>query len=176
MASSWLDIVDTAVKIGLGATISGIATYSVTKLKHNSDKHLSATQRKRESIDSVAEQVEEFSHICLNYWARILDWTRKKNAGNKKSETLESELKAVRVELFNSYKILASAESKLLLIGENKAQELLRSYGEELTKFYATVYIGDHGVTIDDIQLWRVTILGKRAELFKELSSIYAKM
>ncbi len=37
MATEILDIVDTAVKIGLGALISGVAMYHVTKLKLSKD-------------------------------------------------------------------------------------------------------------------------------------------
>ncbi len=37
MAAEVLDIIDTAVKIGLGALISGVATYYATKLKHAKD-------------------------------------------------------------------------------------------------------------------------------------------
>ncbi|VAX07756.1 hypothetical protein MNBD_GAMMA26-850 [hydrothermal vent metagenome] len=37
MAIEVLDIIDTAVKIGLGALISGVATYHVTKLKYAKD-------------------------------------------------------------------------------------------------------------------------------------------
>lgn len=173
MPATWLDIVDTAVKIGLGAAISGIATFTVTKYKFQSDKLFASAQRKREALDQIAEHTEEFSHICLNYWARILDWTRKKKAGKSINETLEAELKRVRGELFSTYKLLAIAESKLLLLGEKEAQILLRQYGEELTKFYGTVYIGDHGVSIEDIELWRKNILEKRELVFNELAKLY---
>lgn len=173
MPATWLDIVDTAVKIGLGAAISGVATFAVTKYKYQSDKELASAQRRRESLDQIAEHTEEFSHICLNYWARILDWTRKKKSGKNVNETIESELKRVRGELFSTYKLLAIAESKLLLLGEKNAQLLLRQYGEELTKFYGTVFIGEHGVSIEDIEKWRITILEKRELVFNELSKLY---
>lgn len=176
MAATWLSIVDTAVKIGLGAAISGIATYSITRYKQKSDKELKQVQRKIDSLDIIAEQTEEFSHVCLNYWARILDWSRKKEKSKPISDSLEKELKAVRTELFNSYKTLASAESKLLLMGENKAAELLRFYGEQLTRFYSTVFIGNHNVPISDIEEWRVLILSERELVFNELSRIYKSL
>jgi hypothetical protein len=171
--ATWLDIVDTAVKIGLGAAISGIATFTVTKYKFKSDKQFAATQRRKEALDQIAEHTEEFSHICLNYWARILDWTRKKKSGKVINETIEAELKRVRSELFSTYKLLAIAESKLLLLGEKHAQLLLRQYGEELTKFYGTVFIGEHGVSIEDIEMWRKIILEKRELVFNELAKLY---
>jgi hypothetical protein len=171
-----IDIIDTAVKIGLGATISGIATYSVTKYKQNKDAELAKTERKQKSLDLVAEQVEEFSHLALNYWARILDWTRRKNSNVIISETKEKELKTVKTDLFNSYKLLASAESKLLLMKEEEAQKLLRKYGEEFSEFFALVYVGDHGISVEEIQNWRLKILDLRKELFAELSTIYQKL
>lgn len=50
MPATWLDIVDTVVKIGLGAVISGFATLSVTKYKFRSDKELASAQRR--SVES----------------------------------------------------------------------------------------------------------------------------
>lgn len=173
MTTTWIDIVDTAVKIGLGAAISGIATYVVTKYKYQSDTQLADSKRRRDAIDQVAENTEEFSHICLNYWARILDWTRKNNAGKKVNESLEEELVSIRKDLYASYKLLAIAESKLLLIGEKEAQKLLRDYGEEITKFYGSVYIGDHKVAIEEIESWRIKILAKREQVFNVLAKLY---
>jgi hypothetical protein len=42
-----MDIINTALKIGLGTTISGIATYSVTKYKHNKDSEIAKTERNK---------------------------------------------------------------------------------------------------------------------------------
>lgn len=44
---------------------------------------------------------------------------------------------------------------------------------EEMTKFYGTVFIGEHGVSIEDIEKWRTTILEKRELVFNELAKLY---
>jgi len=67
MPTTSLDVLDSAVKIGLGALISGIATYSVTKLQYRQGAQQNITTRKREIIEEAAENLErfnEFSHAC----------------------------------------------------------------------------------------------------------------
>ncbi|MFW1433713.1 hypothetical protein ACEV94_22605 [Vibrio parahaemolyticus] len=65
MAISYLEIIDTAVKIGLGALISGVTTWKVTKLQHKNDNEKLRRTHKLESLESVAEQVEIFSHDAM---------------------------------------------------------------------------------------------------------------
>jgi hypothetical protein len=47
LGTEWIEIIDTAVKIGLGALISGFTTYHVTQLKnkHENDQVKSSAFR-----------------------------------------------------------------------------------------------------------------------------------
>lgn len=69
-----LSIVDTAVKIGLGALISGVATYWVTKLNHENDIAKTKIKRQRELLEDIAGQTEEFSNAVLKYWVGRPRW------------------------------------------------------------------------------------------------------
>ncbi|WP_421201141.1 hypothetical protein [Aeromonas enteropelogenes] len=62
MAVTYLEILDTTIKIGLGALISGITTWRITKLQHRNDDEKQIKIRRFENIELVAEQVE-FFHI-----------------------------------------------------------------------------------------------------------------
>ena len=64
-----LQIIDTAVKIGLGALISGIAAYLVTKTTHREEARKLRSRRRSDLFEQVAEQVEEATHVALKYWA-----------------------------------------------------------------------------------------------------------
>ena len=54
-----LEIVDSAVKIGLGALVSGVATYLVTRKNHEHDLRKTAREDRRALIRSAARLLEE---------------------------------------------------------------------------------------------------------------------
>ncbi|HGS4606460.1 TPA: hypothetical protein ACMDPE_003511 [Vibrio cholerae] len=175
MAITYLEILDTTVKIGLGALISGVTTWKITQLQHRNDDEKQRRTRKMESLESVAEQVEVFSHDALVYWARIVDFTRRKNSGSKLGDEFLKELSEARANLYRSYKNLNSAESKLLLLGLSESQRSLRAFGEAVSSFYAEVYIGDHGKPLEEVKLWREDILENRRIFFEDLNLAYEK-
>ncbi|MBE4594322.1 hypothetical protein BOO24_18455 [Vibrio navarrensis] len=109
------------------------------------------------------------------YWARVVDFTRRKNNGSKLSEDFIKELNEARTNLYRSYKNLNIAESKLLLLGLTESQKSLRNFGEAVSSFYAEVYIGDHGKHFDEVKLWREDILENRRVFFEDLSLAYEK-
>ncbi|MDF4946875.1 hypothetical protein P3568_23710, partial [Vibrio parahaemolyticus] len=175
VAITYLEILDTTVKIGLGALISGVTTWKITQLQHRNDDEKQRRTRKMESLESVAEQVEVFSHDAMVYWARIVDFTRRKNSGSKLGDEFLKELSEARASLYRSYKNLNSAESKLLLLGLSESQRSLRAFGEAVSSFYAEVYIGDHGKPLEEVKLWREDILENRRIFFEDLNLAYEK-
>jgi threonine dehydratase len=52
-----IDVIDSAVKIGLGALISGLATYLVAKSSHDKTIAKERAQRKRDMLEAVAQHV-----------------------------------------------------------------------------------------------------------------------
>ena len=56
-----LEIVDSAVTIGLGALISGVETYLVTVRNHTHDRSKAAQEDKRELLRNIAKTLEEAS-------------------------------------------------------------------------------------------------------------------
>lgn len=50
MAITYMEILDTAVKIGLGALISGVTTWKITQLQHKNDDEKQRRTRKLESL------------------------------------------------------------------------------------------------------------------------------
>ena len=176
MPASVLDIFDTAVKIGLGAAITAIATHLHTRW---SAKQESATERSRkraETLEQIGEQVEEFTHVALSYWALISEWGAFQSSDDDMPEEHVSRLRDTREELTRAYKHLTVAESRLLLLGETAAQRLLREYGELITRFTRRNFIGGKPLVREHSLKWRAEILEARKQLFEELSRLYATL
>ena len=175
VAITYLEILDTTVTIGLGALTSGVTTWNITQLQHRNDDEKQRRTRKMESLESVAEQVEVFSHDAMVYWARTLILHAEKNSGSKLGDDYLKELSEARANLYRSYKNLNSTESKLLLLGLSESQRSLRVFGEAVSSFYAEVYIGDHGKPLEEVKLWREDILENRRIFFEDLNLAYEK-
>src|SRR5437867_4635115 len=98
-----LDIVDTAVKIGLGAAITAASGLALASRQHRSEIAKERLRRRQELMESVAQDVAIFTHITLKYWARMSTWIAYRDAGEDPPETREVELQSLKDELFNSF-------------------------------------------------------------------------
>jgi len=66
---TYLDVIDTAVKVGLGAAISGVSAYWMARSKSRDDSRRERMVRHHDLLEKSAEQLENFSHIFFRYWA-----------------------------------------------------------------------------------------------------------
>lgn len=168
-----LEIVDTAVKVGLGACISAVSSYALAQANHQREAGKERTQRRRELLESVAEQTEAFSHSALRYWALMAEWTRYQIRGKEIPEERLQMAEETRSELFDAFRNLSSAEAKLLLLGEGDAQALLRDYGEAVVVMARDAYVGRKGLTEERMLQHRAEFLQNRKALFTKLSEVY---
>ena len=168
-----LEVIDTAVKVGLGAIISGLATYFVTRLQQKGLIEQEQRKRKAEIVQGVAEQIENINHAYLKYAALTRSALLRIENGVEWTEAQRGEREQVKTELFNSYRDLTNAEAKMMLIGEVRASELVREYGEKITKFRQIVAIKEQHPSDNEIEILKTDILNTRKQLFAALSTIY---
>lgn len=71
MTTEYIDIIDTAVKIGLGALISGLATYYVTRLNHKKELERESRIRKLNIIEEAAKHIDEYIYAFVNFISAI---------------------------------------------------------------------------------------------------------
>ena len=168
-----IDVLDTAVKIGLGASISAIATYWHFKQRDKADSAKEYEKRHRSLLEQVAEQAEQLNHVYLKYWALVIEWVRYEKNGKDWPTDRRAELEETKTELFTSFGALTSAESKLLLVGEDEAYSKLRELGEAVVQFRRTCYVDKKSLTEEEIESKKVEIKKLREELYELLSSTY---
>jgi hypothetical protein len=168
-----LDIVDTAVKIGLGALISGVSTYFIARFNHKREQEKARVNRRRELIEGIAEQIEAFTKSSLTYWALTCERAEYERKGWEMPEQRLSLWTTAYLE--DVFPELANAEAKLLLIGEEMSQKLVRAYGDFVNEFRIRSCPDGKNLAIESEELtkFRTTLLGKREEVFRQLSIAY---
>ncbi|HKR02323.1 MAG TPA: hypothetical protein VJT09_16725 [Pyrinomonadaceae bacterium] len=170
-----IDVLDTAVKIGLGALISGLAAYWVAKLNHDKTAEKERAQRRRDMLETIAEQVGTFNQVALKHWAFVFNWLKFTPPTEQMTDEVRIELTKLRSELIDSFKELINAEVKLLLIGEVKCQKLLREYGGHATIYRDEVVI-KRNVTVQLLNKYKEDLDTKREAFFTELSNVYKNL
>jgi hypothetical protein len=170
-----IEVLDSAVKIGLGGVISGFATYWVTKTSLDKTAEKERAQRRRDLLESVAQQVAAFNQIALKHWAAVINWTAFTPASEQMAESTRIELVKLHREVDQAYDNLVSAGAKLSLIGELKCYQLLREYGNHVIIYREDVVARrTHGV--DELQNYKDEFGKKREFFFTELSNAYKRI
>ena len=170
MPTQAIDVLDTAVKIGLGAVITGVSTYLVAISSHNREIQKAKIKRRQEMLEDIAEKVELFTNSALRYYAAMMDHARSSDKTPELTVEFDERQESEKKDLRANYRELSSAEAKLLLLGHNRCQELVRDYGESLADFYGKRWTS---VSEEEARGYRELILKKREQIFKELQKNY---
>ena len=168
------EIIDTAVKIGLGALISASGAYWVAHHNHDRDAEKERLRRRRELLEEVAEQVEHFTHAALRCWSVASEVAGFRDRNQAPPAKRVEVLFARRADLYEAFQQISSAEAKLLLLGEIDAQKLLRDYGEYVGEVRSNTH-PDHLASVTEFTAHRAGILKRRMQFFARLSADYAK-
>ncbi|MBF9000559.1 hypothetical protein [Vibrio nitrifigilis] len=170
-----LQVIDTAIKIGLGSLITLIGTFLVTWLNHRNERKKESRKRFYDSLESVSSNIEEVTHVSLCYWALIIEWVRNNKQGMGLTEKRSEELERTKSELFDQFKSLTVAESKLMLLGLTNISTQVRDYGEFLKDLRRKYYDGNKSLNESDMDNVRQELLQKRKTIFEALAKSYKK-
>ncbi len=175
MEISELQVIDTAIKIGLGSLITLVGTFLVTWLNHRNERKKESRKRFYDSLESVSSNIEEVTHVSLRYWALIIEWVRNNAQDMDLTEKRYEELERTKSELFDQFKNLTVAESKLMLLGLTNISSQVRDYGEFLKELRRKYYDGKQSLKESDMDDVREELLNKRKLIFEELAKSYKK-
>jgi hypothetical protein len=162
MPATYLDVVDSAVKIGLGALISGGAAFLVMRHNHAHDRKKAALEDKRSLLRSAAKLLEEASAaVNLGTYAHEHDQTNR-GAGTK--------------SLVDAVNKLTEARSLAMLSGERELQDRLarlRAAAEHLAGYYLEA--GD-GYSVSEANRLLVSVSECWAPVHAALESAYRRL
>ncbi len=165
-------IIDTGVKIAMGAGIAGF-TYWLT-LKNRgfvgADGQGETGNRRLETYEAVSAEVGTVSHIFSKYAALV---TESYLYGSKWPETRKLELEAVNRELVEIFKNISDSESKLLLLGEKGLAKTLRAYSARIAQFRKEVFVGRRDIKEEQINELKKEISKLKEQFYDLLSKKY---
>ncbi len=169
---NYLEILDTAIKIGLGALITGVIAYFNQRANNLASKNRETLIYNRNLLTNISQDIEEINHLILQMWS-IFEFETRKDIVDK--EKLFERIDPIRTSLFNDFNLLSKNEGLLLLHGYIEQQEKLRFYGELLGKFSSYVFFKKELVNSDTTLMYRRNIRDARKELYLSLNNAMKK-
>ena len=167
------DLLDTAVKIGMGATITALTTYLITRLKFKNQQEDIQQERHRGLLEDVAKHAEEVNHVYLKYWEMMLEYTHALQSGFEWPQNRRNELFLIIDELVLVFNELTIAESKLLLLGEKAVYRSLRRYRHKVVQFRRNFSVDKKQLSESEAQDMKKEISEAREQFYEALSKRY---
>lgn len=167
---TYLEILDTSIKIGLGALITGVIAYWNQKANISASVIKENLQFKRNLLTNISTDIEEINHLILKLWT-IFEFETKKHSIDKNK--ILDRLDPIRTSLFNDFNLLSKSEGLLLLYDYSEQQEKLRAYGELLGKFNSYTLFRNGDVNPNSTAEYKVNILKARKELYLSLNKAF---
>lgn len=168
----WWPIIDTAIKVLLGAGISALLIWLTRYWRKPVALAPKSTvaNRKVSLLEEVSSEVGGVNHSFAKYSALVIESTR---FGKGWPAARKQELERVNAELVSKFEQLSSAEAKLLMLGEKTMEKTLRLYGAKIALFRKQVYVGRQDISDQEIAELKSTIMQLREQFYDILSRRY---
>ena len=173
--TTWIDVADNAVKIGLGALIGGTFGIWVAWLNNSIQTKKALNERRRQIIELVIESVDSACNAASLYWSNLGNGVYKRGNGEKLTDTDNAQLDSLQSKFFESFTVLNSSGAKLLLLDESDAEAQLQELRAALDAFFKIANIDNKKCTTDALASHKDAISTKRRLFYSALSKTYAR-
>lgn len=170
-AASLVEILDSAVKIGLGALISGVFTWKVTRSTLQAQDDRDRRAQRTADFEKVVAAVEAAQHATSQFVDALGDWAV--NRDGEAARQIEAPLNQGRRALEGALVGLGSAHTRLILLGEPDAADALSAYRDAVDAFYRDAWNRKDEVSDPELGAAHEALLDPRAALLETLGEAY---
>lgn len=171
---TWVEVVDTAVKISLGALLAGAFGYFTAKLSHESERRARHSERRRDHLEGVLALLNEVENKYVNQKWRLEAYRFHRDCGeNEKAEEEKRHFDQVDNQLYEAVARFMASSSVLLLLGETKADALLWVYRDAVNDWLENSVLDATEFPEDRKEAIVAKVRSAREELFRSLAKAY---
>jgi hypothetical protein len=168
---TWIEIVDSAVKILGGALIAGVFGYVTVRFTHNRAARAEYAKRRRDLLEKVLEMMGQFDKIYRHQKALFDSLTQPalpavREEAARRFPVLEEEFRV-------AFEKFADATAILLMLDEIKAEAALEAYREAVNQWYESAHPNLISMSTQSLTQLRADIIKKRRETMSALAAAY---
>lgn len=172
-----IDVLDSAVKIGLGAAIAAIASYKSNRANHANEKNKELRSHKIKTIETIAEKFDRFIN-SQNQFRSKLNYTLGKNRKTEGEYDLDvkhlENLIDADKDLILSLESVTTACTRLKLIRADKAEIELMKIHELVVNMRNRIMIQRKAPSAEDFKEWISKLKDGTTRFHSELASLYS--
>lgn len=161
-------LLNAVITIMLGAGFGAMAVYFSMRDKLKELQQASSSRRIG-LLEQVAEHVGKVSHVFSKYASLATEIGPKEERMSTKQQR---ELEDLSSQLVDIYEQVSIAESKLLLLGEQRLEKALKLYTSKMAQFHKQIYPGRYS-NADDAGQRRKDVTDMRDQFYNILSERY---
>lgn len=171
----WVEVADTAVKIGLGAAVTGVTAYFIAARNQKHDFEKEYFKRRQDLLEKVAERFEEihmfFFDVSIQYGSYVSGYVKG-----------ISPVQADRDKYFDYIKKIGDLlrdlhvqEGRLLLAGIKDGTNILREYRLLATDVNDMIKLDDPVLSEESVSQKSEELCAKKDQFYKVLSKVYRR-
>lgn len=171
---NWVEVADTAVKIGLGALVAGAFGYFTARLGHESERRARYSQRRRDHLEGILKLLTEVENKYTHQKWRLESYRFYEERGDHdKAKEEQHQFEEIDKQLYLALDRFGQSSSVLLLLGEAGTDKLLWEYRDAVNE-WTTWSVLDPSVFPDDHKERLITNVNTaREKLFASLAQSY---
>ena len=163
-----LDIIDSGIIFILGGIFGAAVVFYTLKDKLQQQQQ-AMSMRRIGLLEQVAQHVGKVSHVFSKYTSLVAEIGP---TIDRMSAKQERELDSLSEELVEVYQEISIAESKLLLLGEQKLEKAMKLYTAKMAQYRKRIYPGRYN-KIDDARQLKAEVSQMREQFYDVLSRRY---
>ncbi|NRD24932.1 hypothetical protein HNV10_16880 [Winogradskyella litoriviva] len=176
MTSEMIELIDTIVKIGLGALIASLTNYLITRYNHKSEEKKEFIRRYILSIDKISENAEEYFQKWSVLTSAIGGTSKQTTELNRKAKKEEWNFIFTADEnLLDSRNNKMTALSKLKLLSLNNVADILENCTKIEVELREMVIFNDIIPKNSELDIYEMKMEKLREKFYKELSKYYVQ-
>ncbi len=169
----FLQLIDTSLKVALGAVIAGLAGWLMLRREALVGPKSPRESRRLAILEQVSSQVGQVTHSFAKYSSLAAEYVQ---FGDRWPRERRAELEAISAELVTDFKQFADAEAKLLMLGEKNLERCLRIYGATIANYRKQVYVGRQDISLEQAVSLRQEVSQAREKFYELLSRKYDQL
>ncbi len=171
-----IEVIDSAIKIGLGASIGGVVSLITLRIAHRNERDKEFRAHRIKTFEGVASHVDEFFNPHLRLLSKIA-WHVDENGGEQlaMTEQMDESIRKPDQDLLTASDGVRVVASRLRLLGAKKCVEDLRMAADLIMKLRNTCAFNRTFPSAAEIDAHRqeIAVLSERAQEW--MHSLYEK-
>jgi hypothetical protein len=170
---TWIEVTDTAVKIGLSGIIVAISGYFLTKRNQKHDFNKEYFRRRQDVVESVSASFASihafFFKVCIDYMTLV----ELLHAGLEATESDREKFYNYIREIGEKLHEMHILEGKLLVAGANEATQILQQYRLHATEVNGMIKLQLPAMKKSEVEAITNELFGRKDRFYKELAEAF---